>query len=180
MIKAIYRGCSHGRLCIGPPCKKHRSTTDPMAMYLETLPWNSKSYWGLLSHPDMIGYLILAAAGSLLYPIRCGKCHGVQKLKYSKNPVDETLTIPWLQQLLDLAQKQEAGRKEKSEKKQERHSLINDEGWNGLNYCNPHVAGGVTPLGAAAMAGNFRCTLELLKHGADVEQGLMSMNGPTA
>lgn len=195
ILKANLRGCEYlthsednpdtDRVCIGPPCRVHRNTTDPLAMFLERQTWMAPSFRDVLSHPDVIGYLILAAAGSLLRPIRCANCHGVKSLQRSPNAVDESDTLPWLRQLLDLSEKQDAGQKAKRKEKGIAQPWDDDpcpetKGLNGLQFASNHVGGGVTPLGAAAMAGHFRCALELLRRGASPEVAMSTTYGPTA
>lgn len=59
--------------------------TEATSRYLETVQWSSPQNRELLGMRDsgMLQLLLLCAAGSLLVPIRCGACHGVQKLKRS-------------------------------------------------------------------------------------------------
>lgn len=165
--------------CLGHnTCKVHQTPTDHLAMLLERQEWSSPKMQDVMADPTMLGYLTLAAAGSLLRPIACKKCHGVETLRRSSNPYDESDTLPWLMHLLDIAE---------SKSKRDRKEMGDDVRGNERPTSAPdlmqsvYVAGGASALGAAALAGNYRCAAELMKRGASVDEAIMSFEiGPLA
>ena len=139
--------------------------TEAASRYLENVQWDSPQNRELLGMRDlgMFQLLLLCAAGSLLVPARCGTCHGVQKLKLSVHHamgrLDEEAAVQWIRTLLDIAQMR--------------------PGYSGLvgvlNHRDAELARGSTPLGAAARAGHFRCCVELLRAGANVQEAMMDL-----
>ena len=139
--------------------------TEATSRYLETVQWSSPQNRELLGMRDsgMLQLLLLCAAGSLLVPIRCGACHGVQKLKrsvhHAMGRLDEEVAAQWIRTLLEVAQKR--------------------PGYSGLGGVLDHrdvqLARGSTPLGAAARAGHFRCCVELLRAGASVQEAMSDL-----
>jgi ankyrin repeat protein len=139
-------------------CKKHRTSTDPAAMHLETLDLSLPKFRGVLGEGYMRGLLLLMAAGSQLVPVRCTTCHGVQRLRRSPNYMDEGAACTWIRHLLNL------------------NPRTNSMPL--LEFREVQLAGGCTPLSAAAKAGHFRCCADLLRFGADRSEALMDLNGP--
>ena len=144
--------------CLG--CRLHRTPTDPVAMFLERIDFSLPKYRGLFGEGYMRGLLLLMAAGSLLVPVRCDTCHGIHKLRRHPNPIDEGSTCTWIRHLLDLNPRANT------------MPLV--------DYREVQLAGGCTPLSAAAKAGHFRCCVDLLRYGASREDALMDLNGPLA
>ena len=64
----------HGFCLGGNACNVHRTPTDHLAMLLEKQKWASPKMQDVMSDPDMVGYLIMASAGSLLRPVICNQC----------------------------------------------------------------------------------------------------------
>ena len=139
--------------------------TEAASRYLAKVQWDSPQTRELLGMRDsgMLELLLLCAAGSLLVPIRCGTCHGVQKLKLSVHHamgrLDEDAAVQWIRELLDISQRR--------------------PGYSGLagvlNHRDAQLACGSTPLGVAARAGHFRCCIELLRAGASVQEAMMDL-----
>lgn len=146
------------RDCLG--CQQHRTPTDPVAMFLEHVDFSLPKYRGLFGEGYTRGLLLLMAAGSLLVPVRCATCHGIHKLRRNPNPMDEGSTCTWIRHLLNLNPRANT------------MPLI--------DFREIQLAGGCTPLSAAAKAGHFRCCVDLLRFGASRQEALMDLNGPLA
>ncbi|KAL7547656.1 hypothetical protein ACHAWF_010939 [Thalassiosira exigua] len=158
----------------GKHCKQgvHRTPTDHVAILLEKKDWASPEMCGVLAYPGLTAFLIMAAAGSLLRPVRCRHCYGVAKLVRSQNIYDESDAHAWMRQLLGLHQKHLEKRHKKflDDLKAEGGSVLD-------RFTHPDVAAGLTPLAVAAIGGHYRCTLELLKQGATVDTAMRRING---
>ena len=141
-------------------CKQHRTSTDPAAMHLETLDLSLPKFRGVLGEGYVRGLLLLMAAGSQLVPVRCTTCHGVHRLRRHPNSMDEGAACTWIRHLLNL------------------NPRTNSMPL--LEFREVQLAGGCTPLSAAAKAGHFRCCADLLRFGADRFESLMDLNGPLA
>eukprot|EP00908_Phaeocystis_cordata_P025278 Transcript_7729.p1 GENE.Transcript_7729~~Transcript_7729.p1 ORF type:complete len:555 (-),score=69.77 Transcript_7729:96-1760(-) len=175
VARASFAGCEHNKPsgeasdgwrggCIGAPqCHQHRTPTDALASYFETLDFEKPGFGELLS--SLRGHLILCAAGSLLVPVRCPHCRGVKRLKRGRDALNESDAVRWIHFLLRL---QPVDKRPRS-----------GEG-SVVDFRDIHNAGGCTPLGAAAKAGHFRCACVLLQWGADPQAALMDLHGPCA
>ena len=158
--------------CLGGGwCKVHQTPTDHLAMILEKRKWGSEQMQDVMSDPYVTGLLIIAASGSLLRPVMCNKCHGVKSLQRSPSPYDESDTLPWLRHLLGVMERNKE-RKEKMDGMDRYSRSVPDV------IMDMSVAGCTSALGAAVMAGHYRCTVELLKWGASIELAMRFANGP--
>ena len=161
-IARIQIGCMKADQAADLRGRTPSTLTEATSRYLESVKWNSPDNRDLLGMRDsgMLQLLLLCAAGSLLVPVRCSTCHGVQKLKRCVHPamgrIDEEVAAQWIRTLLDIAEKR-----------------VGSSGLGSvLNHRDVQLARGSTPLGAAARAGHFRCCIELMRAGASVQQAM--------
>jgi hypothetical protein len=148
---------------------KHHEQADqaePLAEYLEGIRWHDPGNRNLMSLECVRKLLLIAAAGSLLNPVRCSHCHGVTGFRRCQNPLDENETVLWIRYLLGI--------------KQVHGYSADDRDFLRVDARDVQSAAGSTALGAAAKAGHFRCSLELLRFGANIDDAFHDMHGPCA